>query len=234
MPIAPPRRLALAVLGAAVLACQGCAAPPPEPERWRGPEAEAHALVNRATISLATFDDGDGVPALRAALHGACAVLVFPDLAGASFLVGGAGGAGVLLVRDPATGHWRGPAFYSLDEVSLGAQVGVARRELVVVLRACGSLDALYAAGARFRLGASFALEALEHGASVEVAKDVQAFSRAKGLRVGAALSGAVLRVRPKLAAGYYGREIAPAQILQGGDDEGSREIRDALEVAAK
>jgi len=233
MPIPMPRLPVLPALCAALLALCACASPAPERTAWL--EAQAHELVDQATASLADFGGDDEVPGLRAALRESCAVLLFPRVATASFLVGGAGGAGVLLVRDAATGAWHGPAFYSLDEAGVGAQVGLAQRELIVVLRSCASLQSLYASGARLRVGVSFALEALEHGAGVEVAKDVQVFSRAKGLHVGAALNGAVLRVRPSLAAAYYGRELAPAQILQGdADAEVSRGIRAAVGLATK
>jgi len=215
---------------ASACALHGCASP----ERWRGDEGTAHEIVNRATITLATFGRDDAAPALRTALHEACAVLVFPKVASAGFVVGATGGDGVLLVRDERTGHWHGPAFYSIGEGNVGPQVGLSKRELIVAMRSCAQLDALYAGGSRVRMGSSFALQALDEGASVEMANDLRVFARASGLYVGVALTGTVMRPRPELAAAYYGRPLTPAQILDGEDDERSHEIRTMLEITAR
>jgi lipid-binding SYLF domain-containing protein len=88
--------------------------------------------------------------------------MVFPHVETAHFIAGGSAGSGVLLVRDASSGHWVGPAFYALDEVDVGVQVGLGRREVVAVLRDCSGLAALESDGARVRLGTSLAMQAAE------------------------------------------------------------------------
>ncbi len=197
----------------------------------------AHDLVNASTITLATFGESDEHPDVRQQLRDACAVMIFPHVGSASFLVGGSTGAGILLVHDAASGQWVGPAFYALDEASVGPQVGLARRELIVVMHRCDGLDRLRDEQASLRIGTSFTAQAAERGRGVEVARDVRAYSRVDGLYVGAALQMAVLRPRKSLSDAYYTQPLTVAQILSPDrpcSEPLSREIRYMIESATK
>jgi lipid-binding SYLF domain-containing protein len=169
-------------------------------------------------------------------MHEACAVLVFPRVASADFIAGGAAGAGVLLVRDAASGHWLGPAFYAIDELDIGVQVGLARRELVAVMRQCEGLAALEREGSTIRLGTSAGMQALERGPGVDVVPGVRVFSRVEGLQVGVALRATAVRADRRLSDAYYDPPLSIADALSSGRpcDEPSREIRAAVELAAK
>jgi lipid-binding SYLF domain-containing protein len=197
----------------------------------------AHDLVNASTITLATFGESDEHPDVKQQLRDACAVMIFPHVGSASFLVGGSIGAGILLVHDAASGQWVGPAFYALDEASVGPQVGLAKRELIVVMHRCDGLDRLRDEQASFRLGTSFTTQAAERGRGVEVARDVRAYSRVNGLYVGAALQMAVLRPRKSLSDAYYMQPLTVTQILSPDrpcNEPLSREIRTMIESATK
>lgn len=197
----------------------------------------AHDLVNASTVTLATFGESDEHPDVRQQLRDACAVMIFPHVGSASFLFGGSVGAGILLVRDAASGQWVGPAFYALDEASVGPQVGLARRELIVVMHRCDGLDRLRDERASLRIGTSFTAQAAERGRGVEVAHDVRAYSRVDGLYVGAALQMAVLTPRKSLSDAYYLQPLTVAQILSPDrpcSEPLSREIRYMIESATK
>jgi len=217
----------------AALALPGCVS-------VQGPRTEAqraHDLVNASTITLATFGESDAHPDVRQQLRDACAVMIFPHVGSASFLVGGSGGTGILLVRDAASGQWVGPAFYGLGEASVGPQVGLARRELIVVMHRCDGLDRLRDEQATLRLGTSFTAQAAERGRGVEVARDVRAYSIVDGLYVGAALQMAVLRPRKSLSDAYYMQPLTVAQILSPDrpcEEPLSREIRYMIDSATK
>lgn len=228
------RRRTFAIPLCAAFLASACA-PLPDVPPPSAMERSAHDLVNRATISLALFATSDDHPALRDALRGACAVLLFPGIGSAGFLVGGGHGHGVLLVRDDATGAWRGPAFYSLTEADVGLQAGIGERELVVVLHACTGLARLYAGRSTLRLG-TFVAESAEREDGVAVTQDVRAFSRMHGLFVGASIDGSVLSPAPALATAFYGAPRTPAAILADAADrdDGGREIRRAIERAAR
>ena len=50
------------------------------------------------------------------------AVMIAPQIAKAGFIFGGSGGRAVVLARDPKTGKWVGPAFYTMATASVGFQ----------------------------------------------------------------------------------------------------------------
>lgn len=226
------RRACRSAAAVALLLLHGCASPP----RAAEPQDVARELVNRATISIATFDVENEHPAFRESLRQSCAVLLFPAVASAEFLGGVSSGDGLLLVRDPVSGHWLGPAFYAMSSGELGLQIGAARRELVVSMRSCDALPALYANDQRLRVGTSLAAQAAERGEGLAISRDVQVFSRAKGLFVGMAVNATVFRARPTLTSAYYGRAITPAEIfdLARPDDGLALELRAAMERAAR
>lgn len=56
---------------------------------------------------------------------------VFPRVTKARLILGGPGGNGVLVARQP-DGSWSAPAFYSLGGGSAGAQIGFQQAEVVL------------------------------------------------------------------------------------------------------
>ena len=228
----PRLAIAIAIAVACIGLVAGCASPGDDLRQARA----AHDVVNRATVTIATLAEPGARPELRTALHDACAVLIFPHVATVDFVAGGSAGAGVLLVRDAASQHWVGPAFYSLDQLDVGAQVGIARREVVVVLHRCDGLAALEREGATFRLGTSWGMQASERGPGVDAAPGVEVFSRTDGVYVGLALRATAVRPDRRLSDAYYDRPLPIAEVLAPGRpcDEPSREIRLAVELAAR
>ena len=202
---------------------------------WHGDEGIAHELVNKATLSLLTLGERPGDAPLQDALHGACAVFVFPTVTSASFVAGGAAGNGVLLMRDTADGRWTGPAFYSMTEASVGLQVGLARRDTVIVLRRCDALNDIVRANASVGVGATIAV-ADEGVAAAALSKDMQAFSRVSGAQVGVALDGVFLRPRTAMTDAYYGEHVEQGAIFRRttAADTTARELQQAVEQATR
>ncbi len=197
----------------------------------------AHDLVNASTMTLATFGESDEHPDVKLQLRDACAVLIFPHVGTASFLIGGSAGSGILLVHDAASGQWVGPAFYALDQASVGPQVGLARRELIVVMHRCDGIERLRDEHAALQLGTSLTAQAAERGRGVEVAHDVRAYSRVEGVYVGAAIEMAVLHPRKSLSDAYYMESLSVAQVLSPDrpcNEPLSREIRYMVASATK
>jgi lipid-binding SYLF domain-containing protein len=50
-------------------------------------------------------------------------VMIFPDIIKAALFIGGEGGSGVLMAKQP-NGAWSYPAFYTMGSVSFGFQAG--------------------------------------------------------------------------------------------------------------
>lgn len=204
--------------------------------RWRGEEGAAHEIVNQSTISIAESRDRERYPVLGPALRDACAVFVFPRVASMGLGAGVSSGMGVLLVRDPASGHWSGPGFVSLSEADLGLQAGIARRELVVVLASCDGLQALADGKSSLRLGASPALQGAARAGTQESAGGTRAFSRVSGAWVGVALDGSRVRLERASAEAYFGRALRPGELFVPVEDEDSNpcEICLAIELAGR
>lgn len=183
-------------------------------EGERTDRAAAERIVEQARETVRTLAADKDFEAMRAALGNARAVLVFPRLVRAGFVLGGAGGNGVLLVRDSVGGNWVGPAFYTLASASLGLQAGVATAETVMVIRSQKALESLYANKVKLGGDVAFALgrRGGERGASVTA--DFVVYSRAQGAFAGLAVDGAILDIREALAEAYYGRPASPADIL--------------------
>src|SRR3546814_1574062 len=70
------------------------------------------------------------------------AVMIFPSLLKGAFFIGGEGGSGVLLTRDPQ-GNWSNPAFYTMGTVSFGLQFGGQSSEAILVVMTDAGLNAI-------------------------------------------------------------------------------------------
>jgi len=214
------------------LAMTGCAAP-------RDPHAAAQgarSLVHDATVAVETVVDEGGRPDLRTALHDACAAIVFPHMRGGGFFAGWSSGSGVLMVRDPASGHWVGPAFLSLGDMTIGPEVAMSTWELVVVFERCDALRPLHEGGGSFSFNTSFARAAAEDDAGLQVKPGIRAFARTEGAVVGISLHFAELRAETALTTACYGRALTPGQVLAPGieGDESVLALRRAMEQATK
>src|SRR5579859_301437 len=60
--------------------------------------------------------------------------IILLDRTKAGFLFAYQGGSGVVMVKDPATQRWSGPAFLSANEASLGFQIGGQQSFVVILL----------------------------------------------------------------------------------------------------
>ncbi|MEJ8852861.1 lipid-binding SYLF domain-containing protein [Variovorax rhizosphaerae] len=173
------------------------------PARAAVPE-DAQALVAQAEVTVDVAQTGG--------------VLIFPRIIKAGFVLAGAGGTGVLLVRDPKTNNeWRGPAFYTLSAASLGLQLGASWAELVVLVNTQNALNSLYNNPAMLKFGgdASFAFWDKGMNVGATPTTDFLAYSNDKGVAFfGLAVDGSVLSARPPLNEAYYGKPATALSIL--------------------
>lgn len=181
---------------------------------WSDDETEARGLVDRARVTLDAFASDPSMEWFRSNLHNARGLLIVPTLIKGGFVVGGSGGSAVLLVSDPAAGGWSQPAFYTIGSVSLGLQIGGEAAEVIMMIRTQGAVDRLLRSS--FKLGAdsSIAVGPAGVGGKANVMADILSFSRAKGAYAGLSLEGAVVAIRDKLNAAYYGQPVNPVDIV--------------------
>jgi lipid-binding SYLF domain-containing protein len=211
-PLAHPRRRARLAIGLAglaslmVLATTGSADDP----------AKAKEIVERATKTAETVAaDPKLEPSWREIFKEARGFLIYPEILKAGFILGGAGGSGVLVARDEKSGKWTGPAFYTIGEASFGFQAVVAAEEVIVIVRTERGLTRLLTSSAK--LGADLSVSAGPAGGGVgtgNVTADLVVLARSKGLYGGMSVEGAVVAVRDALNQAHYGKAVTPTDIL--------------------
>ena len=176
--------------------------------------SEAAELVLQAQATIAAFGANKDFPTFSPALAKAKAVLIFPQVLKAGFILGGSGGTGVLLVRDAKSGGWVGPAFYTMGSASLGFQAGASSAEVVMIINSQKSLDSLYSNKVKLGGDASAAIGPKGVGTGTALNSDFLVYSTVKGAFAGLAVDGSVLDVRQSLNNGYYGTKATPIEIL--------------------
>jgi SH3 domain-containing YSC84-like protein 1 len=187
-------------------------------------------VVERARLALDSFLDDPQFEYMRVYVQNAYAVLIVPEVLKAGFFFGAEYGVGVLLVRDPQSGNWGQPAFYSLYGGSFGVQVGGTMSDMVFTIMNEGAVDKLISHKVQFGgdVGMAFGRAGVGVGAgtTTRFGEDVYAFSKSKGLYGGMTLDGTVVAPKNDWNEAYYGRPVDPMKIVR--EPAGSR-----TEVAA-
>jgi lipid-binding SYLF domain-containing protein len=194
--------------------------------------SDAADLAQKAQATIAEFGANKDFPTFSPALAKAKAVLIFPQVLKAGFVLGGSGGSGVLMVRDAKTGGWVGPAFYTMGSASLGFQAGASAAEVVMIINSQKALDSLYSNKVKLGGDASAAIGPKGVGTGAALNADFIVYSTVKGAFAGLAVDGSVLDVRQALNAGYYGKPATPVEILV--KQEHTKPESAALQAAVK
>jgi lipid-binding SYLF domain-containing protein len=154
-------------------------------------------------------------------ISGSRAIIIFPAVLKAGFIVGAETGTGVLIARD-AKGNWGPPAFYTLGAASFGLQFGLQDVETVLVIRNNDALQAIIKNQGKF--GADLGVTAGFYGSGLEASTtsnlrvDVLAYTNSKvGIFAGASLEGAVIARRRDLNEALYGNGATPEKIINQG-----------------
>jgi len=140
-------------------------------------------------------------------LRRAYAVAVIPSVLKAGFIVGGAYGKGLLVVRQP-DGQWSNPAFIKLRAGSIGWQIGAQSSDIILVFKSRKGLDSI--TRGKITLGADAAVAAGPVGRQTSAATDLQlkseiySYSRSRGIFAGISLAGSVLSIDRKANYAYY------------------------------
>ncbi|MCW5700338.1 MAG: lipid-binding SYLF domain-containing protein [Rhodospirillales bacterium] len=197
--------------GAVVLIALVFAVPPSRAES----QAEIDAFVKKAEATVDTFAaDPHVLQQFRALAPKAKGVLIIPTNVKGGFILGGSGGHGVMLARDPATGSWSYPAFYVLGSVTLGLQIGGEVSEIVMLLMSQSGVDALLSGSLKLGADVSVAAGPVGAGGKAQTA-DVLAWARSKGAYAGLNLEGAVVETKDSWNTTYYDKPgIRPLEIL--------------------
>ncbi len=177
---------------------------------------EPEDLVERARLSLVRLMSHRDTPELNDYIGRAHGVFIVPSLIKGGFIIGGKGGAGVMLVKG-SDGSWSSPAFYTLAAGSIGLQIGGQVSEAVFTLMNDGAVDAILSNNAKLGGDLSVAIgpigKGLEASTTTNLSADVYAFSTAVGAFAGGALEGAAFIDRQSYNDQYY-NAYAPARAI--------------------
>ncbi len=176
-------------------------------------------LVDKAQITLKDFMSDPNYAWLQEHMRDAKGVLIFPQVIKGGFIWGGSGGTGVFLARDPKTGNWTDPAFYTIGSVTFGFQIGGEAAQVVMLAMTQRAVESLLRSSVKLGGDVSVTLGPVGAGAKAgadipSVTGDFISFAKSKGLYAGLNLEGAVVGVRDSLNRGYYGKEVRPTDII--------------------
>jgi lipid-binding SYLF domain-containing protein len=181
---------------------------------------EDERLANSAK-AMKELQGDKGLP--TTVLNQAMCVLVFPSVKKVAVGIGGSYGRGVLVCRNGAKmdGDWGAPVMYSLDQGSLGIQLGSTATDFVLAVMHSKGVDAIL--NGKTKLGANAAAAAGPTGAqatgynAANMSADVLTYSRSKGLFAGVSLEGASMDADNEANKKLYGKEIGAKEIVTGG-----------------
>jgi lipid-binding SYLF domain-containing protein len=143
--------------------------------------------------------------------------MICPRVFRAGFILGGEGGACVMLAR-AGNGTWSYPAFYGMGGGSIGFQAGIQDAQLVIMIMTEKGLRAIL--NSQFKLGADASLAIATIGAGIQGATtgalgaDIVAFSQTRGLFGGVSIEGSLMAQRSEWNRAYYGREMGSREIV--------------------
>jgi lipid-binding SYLF domain-containing protein len=191
-------------------------------------------LVDRARVVI---DEMRQDPRFNATdlLRQARAVMVVPELSKGGMLVGGQGGAGLLLAKQPS-GGWSAPAFYSLAGATFGLQVGFQSAKVVFFVMSDAALQAWLRGD--FKLGGQDGNVVFLDGSEGSAGKtsqgaDVVAWAHANGAYAGITVEGTDVSFSQGNNRAYYGRIVGAPEIFRGdADNRGADALRQVLTAA--
>jgi len=144
-------------------------------------------------------------------------ILIFPSVAKSAFVMGGKRAHGVASCRQP-DGTMGSAAFYTVGGASIGFQIGGQSADVVMLIMNEGGINHLLAD--RFTIGGEATATAGPVGRTAQAATDAQmraqilSWSRSRGLFVGAAPDGSVVKPNPEANARLYGETTSGKEIL--------------------
>lgn len=199
--------------------------------------SEQEQLVEKAKLTVDTLAAQNDMQQFRKLLAVSKGIIVFPQVLKAGFIIGGAGGTGVLLGRNN-NGKWSAPAFYTMGQASIGLQVGAEAKELVLVIMTEKGLEAIIDNQVKLGADVSAAVGPVGKnlGASSTTNMDADIFSFAKnaGLFIGASVEGSILDAKEDWISSYYGKTVSVNNIVltHAIDNSQSNDLKSALKAA--
>jgi lipid-binding SYLF domain-containing protein len=199
-------------------------------------QSEQQKLVDDSAKTLSTFLRDPDMTWLQQNFKHAKAVIIAPELLKAGFIFGGSGGRSLVVAKDPKSGRWLGPVFYSMATASVGFQAGISVSENVTLVMTDKGFNSLLATSFKVGGDASVAAGPVGAGAKSDVVADLITFSRAKGVYGGLNLDGTVVTSNDDWNQAYFGKKVLAPDVLVRGDvsNKGAAALLNEVAAAAK
>jgi lipid-binding SYLF domain-containing protein len=200
-------------------------------------QADQQKLVDQSSASLTNFLRDPDMSWLQANFSRAKAVIIAPELLKAGFIFGGSGGRAIVLAKDPKSGKWVGPAFYTMATASVGFQAGISVSENVTLVMTDKGMNTLLAPSVKLGGDASVAAGPVGAGAKSDVVADFITFSRAKGVYGGLNLDGSVITPSNDWNELYYQKKplLAPDILVRmSAHNKGADKLIGQITAASK
>jgi len=197
-------------------------------------DARRQSLVDQSLRSASKVLSGKDYPDALRNMGKARGVIIVPELVQGGFILGAAGGRGVLMGRT-SPNHWTYPAFYNLGSGSVGFQAGAKVSEIVFIILTEKGLAAIL--DHKFKFGAEAGVTMVAVGIGLEGAStaatgaDIVAYASSNGLFAGASLEGSYIDADNDWNALYYGPGATGRAIVQEGrfSNPGAEPLREFL-----
>lgn len=175
--------------------------------------ADEQQMVDESAAVLSQFLRDSEVQRILARARG---VMIIPDYVKAGFIIGGASGDGVMLLRR-VDGTWTYPAFYEFDGGSVGLQIGASESEILMLFMTDKGLDQVI--DEKLVLGGSAGATMVtasgrQSGSVNDDDVDIVTYVRARGAYVGATIEGGHIDYEDDENRDYYGGGANPRAIL--------------------
>ena len=172
-------------------------------------DAKRQSLVDQSQGTARKVLSGKDFPDVLKLMPKAKGVLIVPELVQGGFIIGAAGGRGVLMSRGgPAS--WSYPAFYGMGSGSVGFQVGGKVSEIIFLILTEKGLHAIIDHKFKFGAEAGVTMVAVgagfEGGSTAAMGTDIVAFANSNGLFAGASLEGSYIDADNDWNSLYYGQ----------------------------
>ncbi len=177
-------------------------------KEYSGPQE----LVDQSVIVLKRFMTDPQMAWLKRHLREAKAIMIVPQMIKGGFFLGGSGGSGVLLSRDPHRG-WSYPAFYVLVSVSWGIQFGGEVSEALLFVRTARGVKSFLKTNVKLGGDVSIAAGPVGAKAKAQLA-DILVFAYSQGAFAGISIEGTVIKPRVSWNEIYYGKKVRLEDIL--------------------
>jgi SH3 domain-containing YSC84-like protein 1 len=179
--------------------------------------SDQQKLVDQSVGVIETMRSDADFPRFRGLFQRAKGVLIVPQLTKGGVIVGGQGGAGLLLARQP-DGSWSDPAYYSIGGGTFGLQIGVQQAQMVFFIMSTSGLQAFMHDQVNFgaQNGIAVFVVGQEHQdqAITQDRADVVVWARASGAYAGITVEGTSISFDGDNTAKYYGRRVTLDDVI--------------------